>query len=242
MDGQYNAALNPYPLTAKGISYLKNEIWQSIPFDSLLGTKELNTISPNIFNPNQVFISSYFDGIIELNDFEPIIQFNETNSGLESLQLPNSPNYVDVRISASQFDSSGLLWILNSRVDNALKSYDPITGNWQDYSFSSLIADPLEGELGFFDIDIGSDGTKWIGAYSNGLIAYNESRAGDPIRNMNSESQNILPYSRFTAIALDNRNQLWTGSTNGLRVLFNTSGFFDDPNPSPSASVPDGEV
>lgn len=235
--GQYSSALNPYPLNSKGVSYLKNEVWQSIPFDSLLGTRVLNTISPNIFNPNQVFISSYFDGIIELNDFEPIIQLNETNSDLESLELPTDPNYVDVRISASQFDSSGLLWVLNSRVDNALKSYNPITGNWQNYSFSTIIADPFSDETGFFDLAIGSDGTKWIGAYSNGLIAYNEHRVNNPIRNMNSESQNIPPYSRFTAIAIDNRNQLWTGSTNGLRVLFNTSGFFDDPNPSLSQII-----
>lgn len=230
--GEYTEALNPFPLTSKGISYLNNEEWRNFPFDSLLGTRELNEISPNIFNPNQIFISSYKDGLLEINNFEPTIQLNQTNSGLESLILPNNPNFVGIRVSASEFDTNGLLWTMTSRVDRALKSYDPLTGNWQGFSFSDLIDDPTFGENGFFDMEIGPDGTKWIGSYNNGLIAYNENIATDPLRSMNSESQNIPPFTRFTALALDNRNQLWIGTTNGLRILLNTTGFYDNPNPT----------
>ncbi|WP_296384131.1 ABC transporter substrate-binding protein [Winogradskyella sp.] len=228
--GQYTEALNPYPLTAKGISYLYDDVWENIPFDSLLGTRELNEITPNIFNPNQVFISSFFHGLLEFNDFEPSILLNQTNSGLESLVLPNNPNYIDIRVSATEFDRNGLLWTLTSFVERPLKSYDPITGSWQAYSFLDLI-DPPSSENGFFDMEIDNNGTKWIGAYANGLIAYNENIANNPIRNINSEEQGVPPFTRFTTLALDNRNQLWIGTTNGLRVLFNTSGFYDDPNP-----------
>ncbi len=229
--GQYSAVLNPYPLNSKGISYYNNETWKSIPFDSLLVTRELNTITPNIFNPNQVFVSSFFNGILEINNFEATIQLNQTNSGLESLILPNDPNYVDIRINATEFDSSGKLWILNSRVDKALKSYDPITGSWQGYSFSSLIDNPFEDETGFFDIAIGSDGTKWIGSYDNGLFGYNENNSVLKIKNIKASDQDISNFARFTALAIDNRNQLWIGTTFGLRVLYNTSGFFEDNNP-----------
>jgi len=230
--GEYTEALNPFPLTSKGISYLYEDEWYNIPFDSVLGTRELNEITPNIFNPSQVFISSYVDGILELNDFEPTILLNQINSGLESLILPNNPNYIDIRVSASEFDSSGLLWSLTSRVDRALKSFDPISGNWQGYSFSDLIDNPLSDEVGFFDMEIDNNGTKWIGSYNNGLLAYNENIGNNPLRNINAESQNVLPFTRFTALALDNRNQLWLGTTKGLRVLFNTFGFYDDPNPT----------
>jgi hypothetical protein len=229
--GEYDASLNPFPLTSKGISYYKNDVWQSIPFDSLFATRELNEITPNIFNPNQVFISSFHEGILELNNFEPIITLNDTNSGLESLVSPTNPNAFGIRVSATEFDRNGLLWSLSSRVDSALKSYDPSTNNWQGYSFSSLINDALNDELGFFDMEIDNNGTKWIGSYSNGLLAYNESIANNPLRNINSEGQGVNAFSRFTALALDNRNQLWIGTTQGLRVLFNTGGFYDDPNP-----------
>ncbi|GAB5563539.1 MAG: two-component regulator propeller domain-containing protein [Winogradskyella sp.] len=229
--GEFTESLNPYPLNSRGISYLEDNEWQSIPFDSLLGSRELNRIEPNIFNPNQVFVSSFFDGLLEINNFEPTFQFNESNSGLESLSLPGNPNYIDVRITGLKFDNSGRLWVLNSRVDSALKSYDPNSGSWQSYSFSSIISDAFNDEFGFFDLDIDRNGTKWVGSYSNGLIAYNESNGSNPIRNMNSESQNIPPFSRFTTVAVDNNNQLWVGMTKGLRVLFNTGGFFEDPNP-----------
>jgi hypothetical protein len=229
--GEYNEALNPYPLTSKGISYYYDNIWQNIPFDSLFAARELNEITPNIFNPRQVFISSYKDGILELNNFEPTILFNQANSDLESLILPENPNFVGIRVSASEFDRNGLLWSLSSKVDRALKSYDPLTNTWQNYSFFSLINDPLNDEVGFFDMEIDNNGTKWIGSYSNGLIAYNENIANDPIRNINSQTQGVDPFTRFTSLALDNRSQLWVGTTKGLRVLFNTGGFYDDPNP-----------
>ena len=171
-----------------------------------------------------------------LEDFQPTIQLNQTNSGLESLDNGN-PNNIDIRISATEFDTEGRLWVLNSRVDEALKRYDPITGNWQGYSFSDIIDNPMQDETGFFDLAIGNDGTKWIGSYSNGLLAYNEGISSSPLRNINSEVQNVPPFSRFQALALDNRNQLWVGMTKGLRVLYNTSGFFDDPNPSLSQII-----
>jgi hypothetical protein len=229
--GEYTEALNPFPLTSKGISYYNDNIWQNIPFDSLFATRELNEITPNIFNPNQVFISSYHEGILELNNFEPTVTLNETNSGLESLVSPTNPNAFGIRVSATEFDRNGLLWSLTSRVDRALKSYDPLTNNWQGYSFSSLIDNPLSDEVGFFDMEIDNNGTKWIGSYSNGLLAYNENIGNNPLRNINSESQGVNAFTRFTALALDNRSQLWVGTTSGLRVLFNTGGFYDDPNP-----------
>ncbi|MDP5082518.1 MAG: ABC transporter substrate-binding protein [Winogradskyella sp.] len=229
--GEYSLALNPFPLTAKGISYYKDEVWQNIPFDSLFGTRELNEITPNIFNPNQVFISSYHEGILELNNFEPTVTLNETNSGLESLVSPTNPNAFGIRVSAMEFDRNGLLWSLSSRVDRALKSYDPLTNNWQGFSFSSLINEPLSDEVGFFDMEIDNNGTKWIGSYDNGLLAYNENIANNPLRNINSEAQGVNAFTRFRALALDDRNQLWIGTTSGLRVLFNTGGFYNDPNP-----------
>ncbi|WP_296311905.1 ABC transporter substrate-binding protein [Winogradskyella sp. UBA3174] len=230
--GDYTASINPSPFRSRGVSYLNDEEWGNIPFDSVLGARNLSEISVNVFNPNQVFISAVHDGLLEINDFEPTVLYNQNNSGLESLIVPSSPNFSSIRVTDTEFDTNGLLWSVTSRVDRALKSYDPITGNWQGYSFSSLIENPLLDDLGFFEIEIDNNGTKWIGSYSNGLLAYNENIASIPLRNINSEAQNVPPFARFVALALDDRNQLWIGTTRGLRVLFNTAGFYDDPNPS----------
>jgi hypothetical protein len=228
--GDYSQSLNPSPARRRGLSYLKEEVWESIPFDSVFGARNLSEISPNPFNSNQVFVSSFQEGLLEINDFTPTVLYNQNNSGLESLIVPNNPAAISIRVSATIFDRDGLLWSLTSRAPNPLKSYDPVTGNWQGFDFSTIIENSLLDEFGFFDIAIDNNGTKWIGGYSNGLYAYNENIADTPLRTISTEEQN-LPFPRVTALEIDNRNQLWIGTFSGIRILFNTAGFYEDPNP-----------
>ncbi len=234
--GDYTESINPAPFRSRGFSYYSDDLWKNIPFDSVLGARNLSEISINPFNPNQGFISACHDGILEVNDFVPTILYNEDNSGLESLILPGNPNFKSIRVTASTFDRNGVLWSLTGRAPNPLKSYDPSTGSWQGFDFSAVIENPLLDEFGFFDIAIDNNGTKWIGGYSNGLYAYNENNGTEPLRNISSEEQN-LPFPRVTSLEIDNRNQLWVGTFSGLRVLFNTSGFFEDPNPTLSSII-----
>lgn len=234
--GDYTESLDPSPVRRRGFNYYRDELWEDVPFDSVFGAKNLSEIAINPFNPNQGFISSFQDGILEVNDFTPTILYNEENSGLESLILPNAPEFRSIRVSASIFDRNGVLWSLTARAPSPLKSYDPNSGSWQGYDFSAIIENALTDEFGFFDIAIDNNGTKWIGGYSNGLYAYNENIGADPLRNIASEEQN-LPFPRVTSLEIDNRNQLWVGTFSGLRVLFNTSGFYDDPNPTLSSII-----
>ncbi|SDR79608.1 hypothetical protein SAMN04515667_0690 [Formosa sp. Hel1_31_208] len=227
--GDYSVSYNPNPQRSRGISILREEEWNNVPYANLLTAKNLNDIVINPFNPTQVFISSFQSGLLELNNDEATILYNQDNSGLESLINPNNPNTVSIRQSASQFDRNGLLWTVTSKVDRALKSYNPSTGEWQGYSFSDIIADPLFGERGFGDLALGNGGMKWITAYNAGLIGINTDTG--QINNVFSESQN-MPSPQGRAVAVDSRNQLWIGTAKGLRVLFNTSGFVDDPDPS----------
>ncbi|MCC1485473.1 type IX secretion system anionic LPS delivery protein PorZ [Winogradskyella immobilis] len=212
-----------------GISYLRNNSWRNIPNDSLFNPRDLNYISINPLNTNQVFVSSYNDGLLEINDVQATTLFNNTNSPLESLVLPGSPNFFSIRTAGTTFDTEGRIWSITSRVDFALRVYNPSNGQWQSFDFSSLIEDALLDELGFSDIVIDRNGTKWIAGFTNGVIAYNENLS-EPIKNIRTEDQG-LPIEHIRALAIDSSNQLWIGTDFGLRVLFNTSGFFEDPNP-----------
>lgn len=224
--GDYSVTLNPYPLDSYGISHLKNKEWINIPYSDVFEAKCLNAISINPQNFNQVFISSFFSGLLEVNDEIPAVLYNETNSGLESFVLPNDPNYIDIRVGASEFDNNGLLWTLTSRIDKPLKSFNPANNQWQSYSFTSVINNT---NLGFVDLVIGSDNTKWVASYNYGLIGYNENNSTVKIRSLKDETEN-MPAEYVTALALDKRNQLWIGTLRGLRVLYNMSGFFTDAN------------
>lgn len=231
--GEYDLDYNPYPLTRRGLSYLSEESWRNYSYDSIVNSVnqnvfELNSISINPQNKNQVFISSFFHGLLEINDAEITTIYNNTNSGLESLILPSNPNYTDIRVSETAIDDAGLLWSVTSRIERPLKSFNPASGQWNSYSFGSIFQDPLNDQLGYSDLVIGNDGTKWIGTYINGLIGFNTN--GNNIKKIVDETSSNLPSTYVRALAIDNRNQLWIGTVNGLRVLYNTSGFFNDEN------------
>ncbi|KJD31323.1 ABC transporter substrate-binding protein [Tamlana nanhaiensis] len=224
--GEYTGFYNPYPLDNRGVSHLKFGSWININYDAVFEAKSLNEIAVNPNNRNQVFVSSFFSGLLEINDDLPTTLYNQENSGLESLVLSNNPNYIDIRVGASAFDNNGILWTLTSLVDKPLKSFNPETNQWRSFSYEDVISDGFsDGNLGFSDMVIGNNGTKWASCYKYGVIAYNENES-PVIKAIYSEDQN-MPDPWATALALDNRNQLWIGTYRGLRVLYNTSNFFE---------------
>ncbi len=232
--GDYTVSFNPSPIQSRGISILRDQEWKNIPYDSLLTAKNLVDIAINPFNPSQVYISSFQNGILELNDDQATILYNQNNSGLESLVFPPAPNFVSIRQSASKFDRNGLMWTITSKVDRALKSYDPATNEWEGYSFSEILPDALNDDAGFGDLEVGNGGMKWVSSFLNGVIGYNTET--QEMNNIYSEEQN-MPSTLVRALALDSRNQLWIGTIKGIRVLYNTSNFIDDPNPTVSTIV-----
>ncbi len=226
--GDYTIYYNPSPFRSYGLSHLKDERWINIPYDSLFNSRNLNTIAINPLNTSQAFISSFQDGLLEVENDQAVIRYDQTNSGLESLDLPGSPNYISLRLSGLVFDSSGLLWSITSLLNKPLKSYNPSTKEWRSYDFTSLINDPIQDNLGFNNMVIDPSGTKFISSFSKGVIGFNENNGNPLLKNISEEAN--LPDKSVRAVALDKRNQLWIGTHKGLRVLYNTSNFFTDDN------------
>lgn len=229
--GDYTSEYNPSPSRSRGISHFINEEWINIPYDSVLSARNLNKISVNPLNNSQVFISSFQSGLLEVMDNSPIKLHDNTNSGLESLILPNNPNVVSIRVAGSNFDKQGVLWCVTSLVDNVLKSYNPSNNQWQSYSFSSIIEDPFS-ELGFGDVVIDNNGNKWISSFWNGVIGVKTNGGNASYVNIiGAEDQGNLPTSVISALKIDNNNQLWIGTKKGLRVLYNPESAFNEQNP-----------
>jgi len=224
--GDYTNTYNPYPLKRKGISHLTNNSWSNISIDSIPEKAvNLNNISINPFNLDNVFISSYHGGLLEISG-ESLSLYDESNSSLESLATSDI-SYNSIRISSSVFDDSGILWLMNSRVDSPLKSYNLDTNQWSSYDFTQIIADGYNDELGFSDIVTDGNGTKWIGGLNSGIIGFNENGGNPLIKKLNDNDTGNLPSSYVKSLAIDNNNHLWIGTIKGLRVLYNTSNFFN---------------
>lgn len=232
--GDYTSSFNPSPFRNFGFSRLNQEVWNNIPFDSTFASRNLNTITINPENSNQVFISSFQDGILEVVGGVPTRRLDETNAGLASIIIPGAPNFRSLRLSGTAFDNEGLLWSITSLIDSPLRYFNPSSGASRSFDFTPIIPEPLNDELGFSDLVIDNNGTKFIGAANAGLIGFNEN--GNQLKNISEEDANF-PSPSVEALAIDNTNQLWIGTRQGLRVLFNPSSFFTNDNITSEAII-----
>lgn len=218
--GDYNPTMNPYPLDSFGVSKLVEKTWLNIPYKDVFEAKSIVNIIVNPNNENEVFASSYFSGLLKIKNDIPSILYNEKNSGLETLTFIG-PTYIDVRINGSAFDKSGNLWLTNNMIENGLKVLKA-NGQWQSVSMKTILAAPQDAS--YTDLIIDKNGTKWISMNTEGVVGYNENTNTFKKINFGPDAGN-LPTTDARVLAVDAKNQLWIGTTKGLRVLSNVNNF-----------------
>ncbi|WP_374174257.1 T9SS type A sorting domain-containing protein [Flavobacterium tructae] len=218
--GDYDTFYNPYELDSYGVSKYSTSGWLNIPYSGVFGAKSMTRVITNPSNEKQVFVSSFFSGLLKIENDIPVLLYNEKNSGLESISFAG-PNYIDVRINGTVFDKTGNLWVTNSRIKNGLKVLKT-DGKWQSYATSAILKDAET--TNYAGIVIDRNNTKWIATSNDGVIAFNESN--NTFKKITSGADlGNLPVEDVRAVALDTKNQLWIGTTKGLRVLSNVGGF-----------------
>ena len=218
--GDYDTFYNPYELDSYGVSKYSASGWLNIPYSGVFGAKSMTRVISNPSNEKQVFVSSFFSGLLKIENDIPVLLYNEKNSGLESISFAG-PNYIDVRINGTVFDKTGNLWVTNSRIKNGLKVLKT-DGKWQSYATSAILKDAET--TNYAGIVIDRNNTKWIATSNDGVIAFNESN--NTFKKITSGADlGNLPIEDVRAVALDTKNQLWIGTTKGLRVLSNVGGF-----------------
>jgi len=225
-DGPYTPLNGKHPY-----SHFNGSTWVNKPYNGF-NVKNLVNVTFDFFNINKVYLSSWgasgpndisnTGGMLIVEDDEVVDFWNFTNSALEKVFLPQSPNYLSTRINGSAFDKNGNLWIANAWVDNRIKKYSE-SGNWSSTDMSSVMTNPA---LGLNELVIDRTGTVLIGSRRNGVLAYNEN--GNTKRSLTSEKNNgSLPDLNVRTLKVDSRNRLWIGTKKGLVVLYNTSNIFD---------------
>ena len=218
--GDYTSSYNPYPLDNYGISKYDTSGWLNLSYNDVLGAKSMTRIIVNPNNDKQVYASSFFSGLLKIEQDVPTFLYNEKNSGLESITT-EGPNYIDVRINGTAFDKSGNLWITNSRIKNGLKVLKT-NGQWQSYSMSTILDN---AELASYaNVVIDKNNTKWIATNREGVIGFNESTNTFKKITFGADVGN-LPTADVRSVAVDTKNQLWIGTIKGLRVLSNVGSF-----------------
>jgi hypothetical protein len=225
--GDVTVNFNPFPLTKKGISNLREGEWTNISYSDLTETlgKEANDlvrvrVNPN--DPNQVFMSSFQRGILEIEDQNPFKMFDESNSSLDITD--DNPSF-GIRVFGLDFDSQGNLWGVQAQDDSGLIKITP-EGQLQQIDISDVFnfSNP---PLALGEVETTRENYVFFTAYNDGLIGYDPAsgrfnKIGQELGNGNLPNNNVL------ALATDNNNRLWIGTRAGLRVLFNPGSFFDE--------------
>jgi hypothetical protein len=212
--GDYTFDYNPFPLDELGISNYDADLgWKTIPYSDLLEAKCLSDIAINPIQPNNIFISSYFSGVLELTG-ETIFLHDASNSGPSGLE-PFTPQPWVLNNSPA-FDKNGNLWVTNRGTDKALKVLRT-SNQWQSYDIGDYITNGR-----FAPMAIDKNQTKWLPTRDDGVIAFNDTQNNKTLA-INSESG--LPSTNVLCVAIDNRNQLWIGTAAGLRVLSSVDQF-----------------
>lgn len=223
--GTYSRGYNPYIPNGPNLypisKYNSQTGWDLIPTSTIFGAKSLSNITLNPNNDKQVFISSYFSGLLKLDDELPSYLYNNSNTGsngLESLQA--SP--IDIRVNGPAYDKNGNLWMTNNMISKPLKVFRS-NGQWQSYTLIG-VASITDTSYGVLQID--KNNTKWL-SYNNGLVGFNE--------NYNNKTMNIsmgtsgnLPSFDVRCTAVDNKNQLWIGTAAGLRYIPSVDSFLTE--------------
>jgi hypothetical protein len=217
--GDYSGSYNPYPKDSYGISKFSNTGWLNIPYNEVLGAKSLVRIAVDPNDENKIYIGSFDAGLLKIQDDIPTYLYGAANSSLEAVK--NTP---DVWINGPVFDKSGNLWMNNSLVDNGIKVLKT-NGDWQVFSTKSIITDVAKSPFGRMSID--KNGTKWMATYKDGIVGFNEKGSIIKKITMGTDAGN-LPSIDARVATPDNNNQLWIGTTKGLRVLSNVSTFLSD--------------
>ena len=218
--GNYNPYQSPQGFPSLyGVSKLDYTTWLNIPPSKVLGARALSNIAINPKNNDEVYISSFFSGLLKLENDVPTKLFTPVNTapnGLQSIEVANNPN--DIRINNVIFDKDGNLWLTNSLVEKALKVLKA-NGQWQSISLASVLPELTA----FGGLEIDNYNTKWV-ASRRGVIGYNEKGGILKVITEGSDKGN-LPSPDVRSIAVDNKNQLWIGTNKGLRVLSNVGNY-----------------
>ncbi|TNE54758.1 MAG: T9SS type A sorting domain-containing protein [Bacteroidetes bacterium] len=180
-------------------------------------------INPN--NTNQIAIGGYcIDPLFLIEDGKSIASsFDENNSSLERTTLGNG----FICISDMEYDSRGNLWIVNCYADEPLKVRTK-DGKW--YSFPTGINSKAKF-AGRMAID--QNGNKWFAIQDQGIFGYNDGGTiDDPsddqwVQIDEGENTGALPTTSVTALAVDQDNEIWIGTSNGFAILYNSSSAFD---------------
>ena len=230
IDSWNNANVN------EGVFWSDNYTWTQLS-DTYLETKDVVDVASNPHNSNKVFLSTWNNGVMELNwsdensSFQKTAQYDHLNTDGHLATLSsdtNSNTYGWIRVKSIIFDDEGNLWGANSQVNNPL-FVRKNNGDWHSFNFTST--NTTNTHLG--DVVIDNIGQKWVVVPGGvGLVVFNDNNTIDEVQDDQDRVVNSslgsgnLPSTSVYSLAKDRDGEIWVGTNKGVAVFYNPENVF----------------
>ena len=230
IDSWNNANVN------EGVFWSDNYTWTQLS-DTYLETKDVVDVASNPHNSNKVFLSTWNNGVMELNwsdensAFQKTAQYDHLNTDGHLATLSsdtNSNTYGWIRVKSIIFDDEGNLWGANSQVNNPL-FVRKNNGDWHSFNFTST--NTTNTHLG--DVVIDNIGQKWVVVPGGvGLVVFNDNNTIDEVQDDQDRVVNSslgsgnLPSTSVYSLAKDRDGEIWVGTNKGVAVFYNPENVF----------------
>jgi hypothetical protein len=226
--GSVNDRWDPLMYNGNKFYQYQNNSWfnfRESEFPLLAGMSDFIDVKKNPYG-NEVYLSSFGGGIIEMVNNVITKKYDETNSTLQRLSVLD-PNYKPLLSGGMDFDNNGNLWVSNFGVNKPLSV--KTKSGWSSFNIGTIAGG---NELGWLTCD--DYNNKWVLSLKDkGILVYNDN--GTPT-NVNDDQykmltkevgQGELPSNTILCVSKDQRGEMWIGSNQGLAILSNPSIIFN---------------
>lgn len=213
----------------RGGSYLENEEWTSVYQGNqpiIQGESIWDYISVSV-DPNdseKIAFGTYSEmPLVQLENSSITDTFGYANSLIES--IPGGTNWS--YISDVTYDDEGNLWIANAQAEQPLKVKTE-SGSWFSFDLGNSVKTKQT-----YRVVIDNNDVKWMGVDGAGVVAFDhgeniDDASDDRYRVLNTGANSgALPTSTVEAIEVDFDNNIWVGTPEGMRVLYNSNNVFE---------------
>ncbi len=203
------------PRIDNGISRLRNDEWTNIPFEAY-NSRRLVDIVVNPENRNEVYFSSFLDGILK---------YDETNNTFENFTSENSnievrPNRTTSPVLALEIADDGNLWFTNHDNEILIKRLSTSGPTSDDVDLNGIMRDFRSPDIAF-----SNRGNIFLATRTGGVVGINRNTKN--IISLSDEEENNVPFVTVRTLAFDNNGELWFGTNRGLRVIPNPDQLFE---------------
>ena len=230
VSGGYNSSWGNIWKSAIVYSFI-DEVWTTYGYwnvSQMDTIRDMVSVAVDPANENHVFAGSWFRGLLEFLNNEMINLYSIDNSSLR-------PNIFEgngtVKIGGLYFDSDNNLWATNSGAEHILSRRTP-GGAWQSYDLGSMTSGKDVGKT-----IVDTYNQKWILTrhYQNNpyyMFVFNENNSvGNQSKGLKSgEGNGNIPGNNVFSIAVDQDEEVWIGTDDGVAVFYNPENIFTGSN------------